>query len=229
MQTKRPDPHNTDALITGREFTNDRGPSNAPDVLAVPGNITDIRTADMLDNPAIPSPSLLSYDEWTTKLQHLGARYCADGIQRHAFAGWVCARIICDFEAVELGCNALRIRRTLQDTRRDDANHYYLLLQCTGQMLVEQNGQEAVLNSGEVALIDSSRQVTYAPDGHGKWLSLHLPRKSLASYLGFEPAGGQCRNGEALPARLLRELLVDAARDSQPLAVRPSQTQSGCT
>lgn len=81
-----------------------------------------------------------------------------------------------------------------------------------------------MLKSGDVALIDSSRPVTYAPGGNGKWLSLHLPRRSLASYLGFEPAGGQCRNGEALPARLLRELLVDAARDSQPVvnATRPN-------
>jgi AraC family transcriptional regulator, positive regulator of tynA and feaB len=39
----------------------------------------------------------------------------------------------------------------------------------------------------------------------------------LASYLGFEPEGGQCRNGAALPARLLRELVSDAARGDQTL------------
>ncbi len=161
------------------------------------------------------SPSALSYDEWREKLQLLGARYHADGIDRHAFAGWLCARSICELQAVELSCNAPRLSRTLQDTRLDGANYYYLLFQRAGQILIDHNGLRTVLNSGEIALIDASRPVTYAPDGQGPWLSLHLPRKSLASYLGFEPEGGQCRNGEALPARLLRELVSEAARNDQ--------------
>jgi hypothetical protein len=45
-------------------------------------------------DPASPAP--LSCDEWTAKLQLLGARYHPDGIDRHAFAVWVCARRICD-------------------------------------------------------------------------------------------------------------------------------------
>jgi AraC family transcriptional regulator, positive regulator of tynA and feaB len=155
-------------------------------------------------------PSALSYDEWTTRMRLLGARYCLDGIDRYAFAGWICARSICDLEAVELGCNAPRVRRTLRDTRLDGVNHYYLLFQRAGQMLIDQNGRQTMLNSGEIALIDSSRPLTYASDCPGQWLSLHLPRKSLASHLGFEPEGGQCKSGGALPARLLRELVSDA-------------------
>jgi hypothetical protein len=42
--------------------------------------------------PTDPSP--LSHEEWSAKLQLLGARYHPDGIDRHAFAGWVCARRI---------------------------------------------------------------------------------------------------------------------------------------
>jgi AraC family transcriptional regulator, positive regulator of tynA and feaB len=166
-------------------------------------------------DPASTSP--LPYDEWIAKMQQLGARYCLDGIDRHAFAGWVCARSICDLEAIELGCYAPRVRRTLRDTRLDGANHYYLLFQCAGQMLVDQNGRQTMLNSGEIALIDSSRPLTYASDCPGQWISLHLPRKSLASYLGFEPEGGQCRTGGALPARMLRELVSDAAPGNRTL------------
>jgi hypothetical protein len=164
-------------------------------------------------NPTSPSP--LSYDEWRAKLELLGARYHPTGVDRHAFAGWVCARRICDFEAIELGCNAPQISRTVRDTRLDDAHHYYLLFQRVGQMLIDQNNRQTMLNSGEVALIDSSRPVTYASDSPRQWIQLHLPRKWLTSYLGFEPEGGQCRNGEVLPARLLRELVSDAARGDQ--------------
>jgi len=103
-------------------------------------------------NPvSLPS---LSYDEWNAKLQLFGARYRADGIDRHAFSGWICARCICNLEAIELRCNAPQIRRTLQDARRDGANHYYVLLQRAGQMLMDQNGQQMMLNSGEVSLIE---------------------------------------------------------------------------
>src|ERR1700739_3506240 len=120
-------------------------------------------------NPAGPSP--LSYDEWTAKIQLLGARYRLDGIDRHAFTGWVCARSICDFQAIELGCNAPEVRRTLRGRRLDAADHFCLLFQCAGQMLIDQNRRQTMLKSGEIALTDSSRPLTYASDGWGQWLS----------------------------------------------------------
>jgi AraC family transcriptional regulator, positive regulator of tynA and feaB len=166
-------------------------------------------------------PSAMPHDEWKAKLELLGARYHPNGIDRQAFAGWICARTICELKAIELGCNAPQIMRTLRDTRLDNANHYYLLFQRAGRMKINQNGRHTMLHSGGVALIDSSRPVTYASEGLGQWLSLRLPRKSLVSHLGLEPEGGQCRNGEALPARLLRELVSDA-RDNQVREIKPN-------
>jgi AraC family transcriptional regulator, positive regulator of tynA and feaB len=163
---------------------------------------------------------LLSYDEWIAKIQLLAARYHLDGMDRRAFAGWVGVRSICDLAAIELGCNAPRVRRTLRDTHLDNANHYYLLFQCAGRMLVDQNGRQTMLNTGEIALIDCSRPLTYASDCFGQWLSLQLPRNLLRSYLGFEPQGGQCSGGGALPARLLWELVSDAASSNQALIER---------
>lgn len=163
----------------------------------------------------LASPSPLSYDEWRAKLELLGARYHPTGVDRRTFAGWMCARRLCDFEAIELGCNAPQINRTVRDTRVDDAHHYYLLFQRAGRMLIDHNNRQTMLNSGDVALVDSARPVTYVCDGPGQWFALHLPRKWLTSYLGFEPEGGQCRSSEALPARLLRELISDAARGDQ--------------
>jgi len=175
-------------------------------------------------NPA--SPSSLSYDEWGAKMELLGARYHLGGIDRRSFTGWICARSICDFEAIELGCNATQVRRTLRDARLDNADHYYLLFQRDGRMLIDQNGMQTMLKSGEIALIDSSRPLAYAADGAGQWTSLQLPRKALASYLGFEPQGGQCRSGEALPTRLLRQVVSDAARGNETL-IEETKPKSG--
>jgi AraC family transcriptional regulator, positive regulator of tynA and feaB len=157
----------------------------------------------------------LTHDQWRVKLQAVGARYQPVGVDRGNFTGWLASRNICGFDALELSCNAPRIERTPRDTRLDDISHYYVLFQCAGRMQLEQNDRTSVLNPGDVALVDSSRPVTYLSQTprQSHWLSLHLNRKSLASYLGFEPKGGQSRNGEALAAVLLRELVSMTTRE----------------
>jgi AraC-like DNA-binding protein len=151
----------------------------------------------------------LTHDQWRGKLQTLGARYELVGIDRGSFTGRLASRNICGFDAIELSCNAPGVERTRRDTRLDDISHYYVLFQRAGRMQLEQNDRVSVLNPGDIALIDSSRPVTYLSQvpNQSQWLSLHLNRKSLGSHLGFEPRGGQSRNGDALAAVLLRELV----------------------
>jgi AraC family transcriptional regulator, positive regulator of tynA and feaB len=168
----------------------------------------------------------LTYNEWQGKLQMLGARYQLRGIDGGNFRGWLGERNICGFEAIDLSCNATRFERTRQDTSLDKINHYYLLFQRTGQMQLEQNNRTSVLNTGDVALIDSSRPITYLSRPPHEWLSLHLDRKSLVSHLGFEPQGGQSRSGAAPAAMLLRQLALDDAAIDQPSTTESKQASA---
>jgi len=78
------------------------------------------------------------------------------------------------------------------------------VFQLSGQSKINQNDQTVVLDVGGVALVDSSRPVTYLSEKTpAHWLAVHLPRKSLVSHLGLQPQGGLCGHGGALAARLL--------------------------
>src|SRR6267154_578905 len=76
-----------------------------------------------------------------------------------------------------------------------------------GPLLRRLPGRLAV---GDVALIDAARPVTYfANNGSEPWntVTLNLPRDTLVSHLGFDPAGGICRRGGTTAGRLLFELI----------------------
>ena len=56
--------------------------------------------------------------------------------------------------------------------------------------------------------------MTYVSEnGYGQWFSLQLPRRSLASHLGFEPQYGFCGRSDTRAARLLFQLILDAVHD----------------
>jgi len=95
--------------------------------------------------------------------------------------------------------------------------HYYAVVQLVGRSTMIQNDQVAELTTGDVALVDSTRPVTYVLENRpGRWLSLHLPRRSLISHLGLEPEGGSFKRGQTPASRLFFRLIQDAANGSEP-------------
>lgn len=80
-----------------------------------------------------------------------------------------------------------------------------------------QNDRVSELAAGDVALVDSSRPVTYFPQNRAcRWLSLHLPRQSLTAQLGMELEGGVCRPGGTLAGGMLSRLVRDAVNERDP-------------
>jgi AraC family transcriptional regulator, positive regulator of tynA and feaB len=163
----------------------------------------------MPKNDNIPRGSQLDYDAWIASLRELGARYHPVAAEPKSFTGWMRPFNVCGLVGLDVSCNADQIERTVQDTRLDGREHYYALLQVTGHMTVSQNDQTGQVTVGEVAIVDSARPVILLPHtDNGQWLSLQLPRRSLASHLGFEPPGG-IRSGTAA-GRLLHHIVEDA-------------------
>ena len=159
------------------------------------------------DDPAYtPQPD---YDAWRSSLLGTCGRYNPVGVEARSFAGWVRPIGVCGFVGMDLSCNADRIERTYEDTRLDGREHYYALLQVAGRSTMSQNDQMAQLAAGDVAIVDAARPVTYFPSGDARWLSLDLPRRSLASHLGFEPLGGISSGDGAAAGRLLHHIVLD--------------------
>jgi AraC family transcriptional regulator, positive regulator of tynA and feaB len=162
------------------------------------------------DFAAIPS---LDYETWRAAIRSAAGRYDPEAIERASFAGRVCVGRICGFDALHVDHNGHRIQRTQRDVRLDGVEDYYIVVQVVGQSTITQNDQVAKLDVGDVALIDSTRPVTYVNQAYARWLSLRLPRRSLTSYLGFDPEGTCCGHRRTRAGRILFQLLLDAFED----------------
>jgi AraC-like DNA-binding protein len=166
----------------------------------------------------------LDYEAWRGLLRAVCGQYSPEGVAPSAFEGSVRPVTICGCDAVHLTCNAHRFVRTLRDARIDSMEHYYAVFQLDGRSTMIQNDRVTELAVGAVALVDSTRPVTYVSENRpGRWLSLHLPRLSLISHFGVEPEGGLCRRGDTPAARLLFNLIRETAQpgDASPAAAEP--------
>ena len=165
----------------------------------------------MLRSDDTPCAPQLDYDAWTASLRQLGARYHLLAVERKSFTGWARPFSVCGLVGLDLSCNADQVERTFQDTRLDGREHYYALIQVAGHVTMSQNDQTRQLAVGDVAIVDSARPVIYFPHtGGAQWLTLQLPRRSLASHLGFEPLGGIRGCDGTAAGRLLHRIVLDA-------------------
>ena len=164
----------------------------------------------ILQSSAMPR---LGYEEWRAVIRSVAGHYSPEVIDPADFAGRVCTERMYGFDAFYVDHNAHRVHRTERDVRLDGVEAYHIVLQVVGQSTILQNDQEVTLDVGDVALVDSTRAMTYVNDGYAQWLSVQLPRQSLVSHLGFEPQGGSCGRRPTRGARALFEILVDEFKD----------------
>ena len=165
----------------------------------------------MLRSDDTPPAPQLDYDAWIASLRELGARHHPVANERKSFTGWLRPFNVCGLVGLDVGCNADQIERTFQDTRLDGREHYYALIPVAGHATMSQNDQTARLAVGDVAIVDSARPVIcLLPHTGARWLSLQLPRRSLASHLGFEPLGGIRGCDGTAAGRLLHHIVLDA-------------------
>ena len=178
-------------------------------------------TADGRPSPltAVPGAEqeVLDFHAWRELVGLACGRYSPEGVERKNFAGSLRTLNVWGCAAVDLSCNALRVERTSRDARLDGMEHYYAVVQLAGRSTMSQNDRVAELTPGDVALVDSTRPVTYvSKNSPGRWLSLHLPRQSLISHLGLEPEGGSFKRGETPASRLFFRLVRDVADGWEP-------------
>ena len=166
----------------------------------------------------------MDYEQWGALLRPLYGRHMLECVQPNTFAGWLRRLDVSGLTAVDICCNAHRFERTHRDVRLDDRDHYKAVFQVAGQSTICQNDQCVHLAVGDVALIDVTRPMTcVSDDGRVRRLSFNLPRRSLVSYLGYEPQGGTYRRGGTPAGRLLYDVVFDAL-DGGGSACAPSDS-----
>ena len=166
--------------------------------------------------PAV-EPKTMDYEEWQVQVRSLCGRYSPQGVNPMTFAGSIRPVRVWGCAAVLTSCNVLRVERTSCDARFDGKEHYYAMLYLGGRWTVSQNDRVEQLEAGDIGLMDSTRPVTYIVESRpGRWLSVHLPRRSVIAHLGFEPEGGLCRRGQTPATRLFFQLIQDAVDECGP-------------
>lgn len=157
----------------------------------------------------------LDYEGWMEALRALKGRYTLAEVDQKAFAGSVRSKTIFGLDAVDIRGDACRAERTRRDVRLDDFDSYYAVFQIAGSSTVIRNDVASHLRVGDVALVDSTRPVTYISEcGRAQWISLVLPRQEFISHSGFEPRHLPVQSGMTTAGRLLFQLVSNFGQET---------------
>jgi AraC-like DNA-binding protein len=128
-------------------------------------------------------------------------------------------KIQCGLATIDHGADLYRFERTHRDARLD-VDWYCALLPLAGRSWLTQNDHTIQFGVGDIGLGDGARPFTRLSETGSQWLSIYLPRKSIISHLGFEPQACLCGRGETLPARVLRQYVLEGLKDEESTAAR---------
>ncbi len=83
------------------------------------------------------------------------------------------------------------VERGTKSIRQDPGEHFFLIIQNTGQCRVEQNDRVANLDPGDMFLVDSVRPSRFSYGGaRASQVSIHLPRDEMVHRFGEACTGG---------------------------------------
>ena len=120
----------------------------------------------------------MHFDEWHSRLHRTcGHYYGVPGRGRHDIDGHFKAVRFHGLDMANVACDLDLIERSPDGIRRDENEHIFLFAQLSGRSLVEQQGQQDIVEAGEFYLLDSTKvaQIRYQRRT-SHFLSVHLPR-----------------------------------------------------
>ena len=134
------------------------------------------------------------------------------------FFGHIADRPLGDVRLSEVSSTAHHVRRTGRMLSRADEDCMLLSLQMHGTGSVEQDGRQAILQPGDFALYDSTRQYDLKFESDFAQLVLKTPRAMfLDRFAGSESATGVRISGSAGMGRVASSFIREVAREAHTL------------
>jgi AraC-like DNA-binding protein len=99
--------------------------------------------------------------------------------ERKPFAGRIRTRSLADASIVELVASPQTIQRVPGLIHDDDKPYYIVSMQLAGTGVMSQDGREAVLNPGDIAIFDTRRAYTRTYDTDFRSIVFRLPQSFL--------------------------------------------------
>ncbi len=128
-------------------------------------------------------PPMERAGQWARALKEVCGGFNTFSNDWSKFKGNVDLRNIGGFDVAGISMNAHRVSRSRKQIAESDDDYRYLIMQMQGRALLSQGKNEAFLEPGDMALIDSGRPSEFTYDGSMQQISLHIPRETLESCL----------------------------------------------
>jgi len=124
-------------------------------------------------------------DYWTESLKNVCGGFETFSSDWSKFKGKVELRNIGGFDVAGISVNADKIIRSRKQIAQGDNKYCFLIMQMQGRAVLSQRNNEAFLEPGDMALIDSGYPSEFSYDGFMQQISLHIPRETLESCLPY--------------------------------------------
>lgn len=133
----------------------------------------------------------LKYEEWRACLRASCGHYYSEPAAERANEERFDVSTVYGLDRVSICCNISQIERTARGIRRDDAEHFFLLYQISGETGVRHCGRDELMGPTDFLLLDSTRPADLIYDGkRSEFYSLHLPRSLFLAGRPHAPATG---------------------------------------
>uniref|UniRef100_UPI003DA3D54C helix-turn-helix domain-containing protein n=1 Tax=Celeribacter sp. SCSIO 80788 TaxID=3117013 RepID=UPI003DA3D54C len=120
-------------------------------------------------------------------------------------------------EVATVSLTAQQVRRDARAIRRDDADHFVLVMQQRGEAVMQQGERSVTLRTGDMFLSDATQPSVFdLTRGYADQLSIHLPRDEVVSRFGAQARGGLSIRREDSLAIAMTALLQRAQEDTPP-------------
>ncbi len=124
-------------------------------------------------------------DYWSQSLMNICGGFETISSDWSKFKGNIELRNIGGFDVAGISVNADKIKRSRKQIAQGDDKYCFLIMQMQGRAVLSQRNNEAFLEPGDMALIDSGYPSEFNYDGFMKQISLHIPRETLESCLPY--------------------------------------------
>lgn len=120
-------------------------------------------------------------DHWAQSLKNVCGNFKTISSDWSTFKGDIEVRNIGGFDVAGITMNADKVIRSRQHIAESDDHYCFLIMQMQGRAVLTQRDNEAFLEPGDMAFIDSAYPSEFCYDGIMRQISLHIPRQTLES------------------------------------------------
>lgn len=192
--------------------TSPRPPPNFPGGGSAPSRLR-------FSTDALPPADRIAY--WQEAVCRAFVRLELDCDPRQPFTAALCARSLPRFDCIAVAGSAQRVSRSRRLVEHDRNDNMIVMWQQLGDCLVSQDGREARLQAGGLAVVDSRRPYALCFRSEFRQTVIRLPAQVLEQRLGrrFTCAGRVLPPARALPvlAAQVLDALAPEERDSLAL------------